>query len=254
MSAPISIDNIVKYYVGLLIIQYKAKPKATATIALNANVLAIDNIQFSVEGGYDLNSAVGKQLDILGQYIGVNRSYQGQDFPDNLFGYLPYGQDISGSGQQGYVSYGQSKAGGVLTYSDIISNDQLLDDEDYRLLLIIKVISNSSRATHKEIDNLLYNFFGTDIIASSSGNMDLIYFIESSKSLLVSVILQKNVLPDPMGVFIYAIMKYDSPYFSYAKYGESINSIQNDILREGYVSYGQSKAGRTLNYSDIIRV
>lgn len=63
-----------EYYSNLLILQYHNKPKAKATIEAVVNLLPDELIQ-EVTGGFDLETAVGKQLDILGEYIGTDRFY-----------------------------------------------------------------------------------------------------------------------------------------------------------------------------------
>lgn len=63
-----------EYYSNLLILQYHNKPKAKATIEAVVNLLPDELIQ-EVTNGFDLETAVGKQLDILGEYIGTDRFY-----------------------------------------------------------------------------------------------------------------------------------------------------------------------------------
>lgn len=62
------------YYSNLLILEYHDKPKAKATIEATVSLMPDDLIQ-EVINGFDLNTAVGKQLDILGEYIGLSRDY-----------------------------------------------------------------------------------------------------------------------------------------------------------------------------------
>ena len=41
--------------------------------------------------GYNLNTAVGAQQDILGKYVGVNRVITGVDFTRQYFGFMRAG-------------------------------------------------------------------------------------------------------------------------------------------------------------------
>lgn len=63
-----------EYYSNLLILQYHNKPKAKATIEATTSLLPDGLIQ-DVINGFDINTAVGDQLDLLGEYIGLSRDY-----------------------------------------------------------------------------------------------------------------------------------------------------------------------------------
>lgn len=67
-------QEIIDYYANLLILQYKQKPKAYATIqALVQNVI-MDQLPIAVQDAFDIDTAEGVQLDVLGKYAGVVRS------------------------------------------------------------------------------------------------------------------------------------------------------------------------------------
>ena len=72
-----------EYYSNLLILQYHNKPKARSTIEATTSLLPDDIIQ-DVINGFDINTAVGAQLDILGEYIGLDRSYVKDGVVSNL--------------------------------------------------------------------------------------------------------------------------------------------------------------------------
>jgi hypothetical protein len=69
-----TIADTIKYYADLLILQYKGKPKAYATIEALASFAVMDLLPVDVRDAYDLDSAQGVQLDVLGKYQGVTRS------------------------------------------------------------------------------------------------------------------------------------------------------------------------------------
>lgn len=72
MSQPT--DEIKEYYADLLISQYTNKERARATIKFLAGLMVMDQIPLDVENAYDIDTAVGDQLDILGKYIGAFRT------------------------------------------------------------------------------------------------------------------------------------------------------------------------------------
>jgi hypothetical protein len=59
--------ELTSYYENLLILQYKGMPKAEATIRAFLNLLNIYEIINDVDEGYNIDTAVGVQLDILGK-------------------------------------------------------------------------------------------------------------------------------------------------------------------------------------------
>src|ERR1035437_7514523 len=78
MAAPtITPSDLQQFYSNLLIIQYKQRPKAAATVGLLSAQVIADLIYSQVQNGFDISTATGKQLDILGSYVGVYRSVAG---------------------------------------------------------------------------------------------------------------------------------------------------------------------------------
>lgn len=68
-----SIAELILYYVNLLVLQYREKPKARETIATIVDPAVMDMLPIDVQDAFELGSAVGKQLDVLGKYCGVTR-------------------------------------------------------------------------------------------------------------------------------------------------------------------------------------
>lgn len=70
-------QELIKYFTNLLILQYRNKRKARATIeALTQIAFSNDNgeiFPIKVQNAYDLDTATGHQLDILGKYLGKDR-------------------------------------------------------------------------------------------------------------------------------------------------------------------------------------
>lgn len=67
--------DITDYYASLLILQYQAKTKASATIKGVTTPIVMDQLPTQIQNAFNLDIAlgpvaVGKQLDILGKYMG----------------------------------------------------------------------------------------------------------------------------------------------------------------------------------------
>jgi hypothetical protein len=66
-------SELLDYYVNLLILQYKAKEKAPEHIRELLRIVMIYDLAIQVRDGYNIETAIGYQLDILGKYFNVDR-------------------------------------------------------------------------------------------------------------------------------------------------------------------------------------
>lgn len=69
-----TLQELINYYVSLLVLQYNDKPKALGTIEALADVAVMDMLPISVQNAFSIDTAIGVQLDILGKYAGVVRT------------------------------------------------------------------------------------------------------------------------------------------------------------------------------------
>ena len=67
-------QDYVDYLANLLIIQYHNKPKAKETIKSLAKLFPID-LLLNIRDSFDIDTATGSCLDLLGKYVGVSRWY-----------------------------------------------------------------------------------------------------------------------------------------------------------------------------------
>lgn len=195
------IDNIVEYYSNLLIVQYHNKPKAKAMIELFVRELLALGVFFDVRDGYDIDTAVGKQLDVLGKYVFADRFYQKIDL-EGYFSLTNYDEDPISVDKIGLTDYtdGFTKEGKTLTYQDVVSEFSYLGNADFRRLIKLKIIQNNSNHSHKSIDESINMFFGDELSVTSSGNMQMTYLVKPSLKAFIEVAIQKDILPRPMGV------------------------------------------------------
>lgn len=191
-----------EYYSNLLILQYHGKPKAKATIETTVGLLP-DQLILEVLNGFDIETAAGKQLDILGEYVGVDRYY-------------------------------------------LVDNQaELLSDEDYRILIKLKAICNTSSLSEKDIEESLFSFFGNAIRMDTDENMEMTYFVPKNKTPIIQAAIQKEVLPRPMGVRCSYIIEYDKKFFGFCTYQN-----QTAVYKTGFRTYNNpDKVGEMLTYS-----
>jgi len=69
-----TLAELVQYYVNLLIIQYRDKPKARATVQAFAEMATVDMLPLQIQEAIVLDNAEGVVLDVLGKYAGVKRT------------------------------------------------------------------------------------------------------------------------------------------------------------------------------------
>ena len=189
------------YYANLLIMQYHNKRKAQETIKASTKSIPDTLIQ-EIINGYDIETAVGVQQDLLGEYLGVDRYY--------------------------------------VENGDLVA----LNDDDYRIILKLKAIANTSDLSHKSLDDSLYNFFGNAVRMDSTGNMEMTYFVPKNKTPVILAAIQKEVLPRPMGVRCSYIIEYDKKFFGFCTYGNL-----NAVYKTGFRDYNDlAKVGEMLTY------
>lgn len=67
-------DELAEYYSNLLILQYHEKAKAIATIQAQVTPIIMDQLPIAVQDAFDIETAIGVQLDVLGDYVGASRN------------------------------------------------------------------------------------------------------------------------------------------------------------------------------------
>jgi hypothetical protein len=160
-----SIQSIsASYYQNLLVWQYKGCPQFNAWLAA---VLSIANdislcLQ-SMEAAFDLNYAIGNQLDILGQIIGVSRTVNFQP------------------------------SGGV---------SPVLDDTTYRILLLATLANNTWDGTIGSLYPIWQTLFpGGKITIVDNQDMSATILIGGSfSSIMKDLITHDYIVPRPQAV------------------------------------------------------
>jgi hypothetical protein len=202
------VSNIVQYYADLLIIQYNGKPKASATIKTMVDIILQNGILLDVLDAFNPDTCVGKQQDILGKWVGVDRYYLGD------------------------------------------GTTQILNDDDYRIVLNFRAITNSLDMNCSAIDNILYEFFGNNVICTTDNDLRIFYLVTDEYFNISSILLQKKVLPKPIGVAIGGIIK-SKVWFGFSTYETFNKDISANVA--GFATYANwlTKKGSFLTYNDI---
>lgn len=258
--ASTTIQTLVDYYVALLILQYGTAERAKATIEATTKVLNPINSETGelllkdVETGFDVDTAIGPQLDTIGKYVGLERFFN--DFADisgSYFGFAEYSENPPDPSKYGLTDYAgfDGSTIPVLTYDDFSIVTNFIDDETYRFLIKLKILKNTIDHSNKSIDDGLFTFFGTDLVMDDNLNMTMTYFVETDILSTVQLAAQKDLLPRPIGVGVNFIEQLDGGYFGFATYDQD---TYTDPLLNGFTTYPEfeTKVGNVLSYDKLI--
>lgn len=219
-----TLKEMQEYYSNLLIIQYNGRPKAKATIKLIADLVWSNMALLQIRDAFDWKTAKGKQLDIIGQWVGVSRAYnQNNTWSNTYLSYPSYGTDTIAEldpQRGGYSDYDtfDDDNGGVLTYNDLQANKQELPDEQYKIVIGLKIIKNNLEQNQGNIDRAVTLYFeeriNGEVVYNDEGYIDnplvyttwtphvVTYHYPQSLSTIINICLYKGVLLAPTGCSI----------------------------------------------------
>ncbi len=190
----------------------------TGSIDLNETYIKINNKSWfgytlipvdlpnTIINGYDLDTAEGSVLDIIGKYVGLNRTVKA----------------LIGN-----------------------TNTNVLNDDQYRLLLRLKLIKNTNFSSTSQLKTALYAWFPTSIRLFDNRDMTYEYHFSSLFNGLIDVLIAEEIVPVPMALgYTCAIVPNLLELYGYSDYG-GLNNNPN-----GYSSYQTGFKGRWLSYGD----
>lgn len=198
------VENLREYYADRLIWQYRSNQTNRNHIRAVVNQLFADGLPWNISKSFDIETAVGSQLDVVGKYIGVSRNI-GDPISRAYFGFRSYtgGNPQNYNGMRSYVNDFNS---GVTwyRYSMLGAENSALNDEEYRFVLKLKIAMNNMGSSLKDIDDYLYTFFADALFCVNTvmwggPTMTLVYY-KTTSHIPISDYVLKQFLPRPMGV------------------------------------------------------
>ena len=208
MDYAASLKELQDYYANLLIIQYHNKPKAIALIKNLVKHLFADMVLFKIRDGFNIVNepyAVGKQLDCIGEWVGVDRIYDaGQPlFP--WFSLIDWNQTTEDPFQGGFQDWDDPivEDGGFLGWEDLVigTNKTYLEDDMFLSLIKLKIIKNSSTHTMGDLDKRFHEYFGNGIYITWNG-MEMTYNYTNQYNAIIEVAKIKKAIPIPNGMIV----------------------------------------------------
>jgi hypothetical protein len=194
-------QELITYYQNLLIIQYYTKPRARATIAELVEQVLADQIIQKVADAYDIDTAVGVQLDVLAEYRGLSRSYPGVIVEKSDWSLVSY-TDPDPDSYLGWAEYADSDPTWYWrTYADEVPPTYKLTDEELRQLIKYKADVDASDYSMKSIDLILKKYFDDYVLLTDNRDMTIKYTHNpSDPGHLFYIVNSIGALPKPAGV------------------------------------------------------
>lgn len=194
--------QLIEYYQDLLIVQYHDKPKAKAMIKAEMEETLANLLDIQVRDAFDVDTAVGVQLDIIGKWVGVDRIFKGQMFDNKSWFSLTRYNKPTTPLQGGFSRFDNfdTLEGGFLTYDFIVSTRNKINDTDFRLLIKLKIIRNNIKHSPKDIDEAVYKLFANTLYTVWGECMEMTFYYKKENYGIVKLGQEKKCFPIPTGV------------------------------------------------------
>lgn len=240
-------EELIEYYVNLLILQYRTKTKAPATIdALIRGLMIFDLIQ-SVQNGFDIDTGVGAQLDILAKYLEIDRAVDPPSLTGSFFGSIREAQALPTESVVGSIRNDEPTLPPFqqFTYESNVSISLLLTDPDFRIVLRAKRDLNSNKQSASFIYEFLNTFFENEVLFIDNRNMTITYIFSETVRFFAEIFRDENILPKPAGVgrTVSFVSQFDD-LFSMLSYDVQ----QIPVYASGFLRYGDTPIGEWLRY------
>jgi hypothetical protein len=206
-SFPLPVNRTIDDYLDLITAYHRGRYRFSATVALSTEpFVALQALLSGLPEVFDLDEAVGAQLDVDGQWIGRTRKVEYQ-LPTPWFSF-----DDPVRGFESGIWYDPDDPADLPDYG-LTS----LDDDTYRRLLRAKIVANQWDGSIEQATAALQQFFGptgTLIFIADHQDMTMSIYGAGVVPDLVSLsILDAGYLPfKPAGVAIsYGVVSTTTP-------------------------------------------
>lgn len=197
--------KLKKYFCDLLIAEYRCSNKNRAFIEALFNLIFANNLALQLRDGVlNVEESIGKQLDIVGEWVGVDRFYDNSILWNRkYFAFIDWGKVPNVLYQGGFSNYKNflTLDGYTMTWKHLQESKKALyqlGDNYYRQLIKLKIIKNSIRFTKKNIDDAIYEWSSGQVYTTWD-KMSITYHYPSQVSQVIGLAIAKKCLPCPTG-------------------------------------------------------
>lgn len=206
-SKPTSLDALAAPYTSLITSEHNQLPKFMSMMtAVCGSIAEITAGIRSITPAFDLDKAVGAQLDIVGLWVGQSRVI------DNVLlqGFFGFSDDPEA------LTFGEINnpaIGGIFAeYGQSVTTTTVLEDNDYRTVLRARIVRNQSSGTLADIERALNFVFGAQCRIVDPGNFNLTIFVSTPITPTQQTLLrQLDILPRPAAISINNILFSGTP-------------------------------------------
>lgn len=194
-------SQLVAYYVNLLIMEYFGLPLASGTVAAYTTQAVSDMIVMQARAGFSLATATGKQLDALGQLIGVRRAVPGFAPGTPEFAMPPYADGAAGT-YIGFARYvGLDPDGHWARYTDS-GSAYIMTDGQFAEFIRFLIAVRASNYSLKSLADIFFLFFGDLVTITDNFDMTMTYTHDATNDpgVLFAILDYLGFLPRPAGV------------------------------------------------------
>lgn len=195
----ITIDDLKTAYGNALIMQYRTKPRALATVKALTSEVWLDGLAIDESECFNLDEAVGAQLDVIGRIVGVNRNIFGLDLAHDFFEMTTYSGSPVGVDMQ---RYSDSPSGPEIMLRYNSDATYTMSDFEMRYLIKLKIIFNTTQRTLKALIDSFYLIFGSSVVITDNLDMTMDYDVSEPYHNVFTVAEYLNIIPKPMAVAV----------------------------------------------------
>lgn len=214
-NEPDYLNSDVNTYLNYITSEHRNKPKFVATVGISSHpYVTLQGVLRGLIPGFDVDKAVGKQLDIIGEWVGQSRQLV-VPLKDVYFAY-------NGSEKEGWES-------GIWWHNyDPSTGIKTLDDDSYRFLIKLKIAANAWHGKRSEAYDIWEGAFGehTFVLITDYQDMSIEMGFSGAMPAPVRALLQAGLnpfKPESVRVKTYFISNTDGPMFGWDIANEAIN-------------------------------
>jgi len=184
-------------YTTLITSEYQNSPDFVALVGALTNSGINAEVVDAIPAAFDLDSAVGVQLDVIGQWVGVSRVVN----QVLLVGYFGFADDQAALpfGELGVPNVG----GRFYELGEDFAGTTVLADIEYRTVLRAKIIKNRYDGGQFELEQAMADLFGMSATITDNGTLNLTINVGGPVSQTdQALVATYDLLPRPGGVAI----------------------------------------------------
>ncbi len=195
-------SELAQYYTNQLIMEYFGLPLARGTVTAFTTQAISDMIVMQVREGFNLDSAAGKQLDALGELVGLQRSVPGftPGFPEFA---MPDYSDVDAGTLVGFATYDDNPPpDGYWANYDDSPTQYIMTDGQFVEFIRFMVAVRASDYSLKALTDIFFIFFGTLVTITDNLDMTVTYTHDATNDMeiLFALLDYLGILPRPAGV------------------------------------------------------